>query len=86
MWAIKRDWTEIMEFSEKFIISMTHELQKCERYSTLTKAVRRIYPQAGDFKLGLDENGRMVRLKFGEAKRILRDVLGRQTDDLVDIT
>jgi aspartyl-tRNA synthetase len=86
MWAIKRDWKEIMEFSEKFIISMTHALQKRERYSTLTKAARRIYPRAGDFKLGLDENGRMVRLKFTEAKRILRDVLGRQTDDLVDIT
>jgi aspartyl-tRNA synthetase len=86
MWAIKRDWTEIMEFSEKFIISMTHALQNCERYSTLTKAARRIYPRAGDFKLGLDDKGRMVRLKFSEAKQILRDVLGRQTDDLVDIT
>jgi hypothetical protein len=86
MWAFKKDWTEIMEFSEKFIISMTHALQKRERYSALTKAAKRIYPRAGDFKLGLDENGHMVRLKFSEAKRILREVLGHQTDDLVDVT
>lgn len=75
-----------MDFSEKFIITMTNSLQKRGRYRPLIQAAKRIYPQAGDFKLGLDKNGHMLRLKFSEAKRILRETLGCQTGDLTDLT
>lgn len=86
LWAFERDWTEIMEFFEKFLIWMTEALRSRSKATTLVSYARRLYPQAGKYKLGLDSNGRMLRLKFSEAKRILREVLGVDTSDDIDVT
>ncbi|KAH7128966.1 hypothetical protein EDB81DRAFT_845947 [Dactylonectria macrodidyma] len=51
-------------------------LEKREKYRHQLALVRRLFPSAGRFKLSVDENGRLPRVTFRDAKRILREELG----------
>lgn len=83
---LKNDWTEILDLADNLLVSIIQSLQQQEKYTTLTNTAHRLYPGAGTFKLGLDENGKLFRVTFKEAKAILRDSLGLKTDVKDDFT
>lgn len=86
VFALQHDWTEIVELADSLLVFLIRSLQEREKYSALTQAARRLYPLAGTFKLGLNDNGKLTRIKFSEAKAILRDSLGWQSHDQDDLT
>lgn len=86
VFALKHDWTEILELADSLLVFIIRSLQEREKYNALTQAARRLYPSAGNFKLGLDANGKLIRVKFNEAKAILRDSLRLQSNDREDFT
>ena len=87
VFALKDDWAEILDFAEKLVISLSRSLQKCEKYRALTEVAQQLYPLATAFKLGLTPEGKLIQLKFSEAKKILRDSIGIQSaSDEEDLT
>jgi aspartyl-tRNA synthetase len=83
---LQHDWTEILELADSLLVFLIRSLQEHEKYNVLTQTAQRLYPLAGSFKLGLDDNGKLIRVKFSEAKAILRDSLGLQSNDQDDLT
>lgn len=83
---VKHDWEEILELTESTILFIIHNLQERQKYKSELDVARRLYPSAGGFRLGLDAKGRLIRITFKEAKRILRETIGRQTDDQEDFS
>ncbi|WQF89324.1 Class II Aminoacyl-tRNA synthetase/Biotinyl protein ligase (BPL) and lipoyl protein ligase (LPL) [Colletotrichum destructivum] len=83
---VKHDWEEILELTESTILFIIHNLQERQKYKSELDVARRLYPSAGGFRLGLDAKGRLIRITFKEAKRILREKIGRQTDDQEDFS
>lgn len=77
VFALKNDWTEILELADSLLVFLLQSLQEDDKYAKLTAAAQRLYPAAGSFKLGLDKNGKLPRVRFNEAKAILRDHLGK---------
>ncbi|KAI0895511.1 aspartate-tRNA ligase [Annulohypoxylon nitens] len=71
--TIKQDWVEIVDKVDTYIVFVISQLQKRERFQHLTSLAKKIYPSAGNFKLGLDAQGKLPRLKFSEAKKLLND-------------
>jgi hypothetical protein len=86
VFGLEHDWTEILQFAEKMLISIIHFLRECEKYKVLTEATQRLYPAAGIVRLGLNDQGGLLRIRFSEAKKILRDTLGRHSNDQDDLT
>jgi aspartyl-tRNA synthetase len=86
VFALQHDWTEVIDLADSLLVFLITSLQDRDKYSAHIQAARRLYPSAGSFKLGLDENGRLLRIKFSEAKAILRDSLGWQCNDQDDLT
>lgn len=83
---LTNSWIEILELANDLIISIIRSLQEREKYQTLVQSAKRLYPSAGGFTLGLDDNGSLIRITFSEAKVILRDRLGYISDDQHDLT
>jgi aspartyl-tRNA synthetase len=83
---LQHDWTEILELADSLLVFLIRSLQEREKYNVLTQTAQRLYPLAGSFKLGLDDNSKLIRVKFSEAKAILRDSLGLQSNDQDDLT
>lgn len=86
VFALKNDWTEILELADSLLVFLVRSLQEHDKYAKLTTAAHRLYPAAGSFKLGLDKNGKLPRVRFDEAKAILRDQLGKLGDVEQDLT
>ncbi|UKZ78315.1 hypothetical protein TrVFT333_006051 [Trichoderma virens FT-333] len=86
VFALKNDWTEILELADSLLVFIIKSLQEHDRYAKLTAAALRLYPTAGSFKLGLDKNGKLPRIRFDEAKAILRDQLGKLVHTEDDLT
>ncbi|KAL6887119.1 hypothetical protein GGI43DRAFT_417684 [Trichoderma evansii] len=86
VFALKNDWTEILELADSLLVFLVRSLQEHDKYAKLTAAAKRLYPAAGSFKLGLDKNGKLPRVRFDEAKAILRDQLGRIAHVEEDLT
>ncbi|KAI0201864.1 hypothetical protein F4808DRAFT_424084 [Astrocystis sublimbata] len=86
VFAIKNDWTEILDLADCLVSSVIEELQSVTQYRTLTEAVEQLYPAAGKFRLGRREDGKLLRVKFSEAKAIIRDNLRLETDVEGDLT
>ncbi|KAL7783567.1 hypothetical protein V8C37DRAFT_42929 [Trichoderma ceciliae] len=86
VFALKNDWTEILELADGLLVFLVRSLQEHDKYAKLTTAAQRLYPSAGSFKLGLDKNGKLPRVRFDEAKAILRDQLGKVADVQEDLT
>jgi len=83
---LQNDWTEILELADNLLVSLVRSLQEREKYNALTQVAKRLYPLAGTFKLGLNKSGKLIRVTFSDAKAILRDSLGYQSNDQVDLT
>ena len=83
---LKNDWLEILDFAEGLLIFLIQTLQKQDKYLSLIHTARTQYPRAGTLKLGLTEEGKLVRLTFLECKKILREALGLQSEDKDDLT
>ncbi|PSR84454.1 hypothetical protein BD289DRAFT_368613 [Coniella lustricola] len=83
---LKNDWTEILDLADNLLVSIIQSLQQLEKYITLTNTAHRLYPGAGTFQLGLDQNGKLFRVTFKEAKAILRNSLGLKSNDQDDFT
>ncbi|KAM0473923.1 hypothetical protein ACHAPX_007971 [Trichoderma viride] len=86
VFALKNDWTEILELADSLLVFLLRSLQEDDKYAKLTTAAQRLYPAAGSFKLGLDKNGKLPRVRFDEAKAILRDHLDRVANVEEDLT
>lgn len=86
VFALQNDWTEVLDLAEGILIFLTRSLQEREKYMALTQVARRLYPSAGTLRLGLDTDRKCLRIKFSEAKAILRESLGLQSDDKDDLT
>ncbi|EHK48429.1 hypothetical protein TRIATDRAFT_236434 [Trichoderma atroviride IMI 206040] len=86
VFALKNNWTEILELADSLLVFLLQSLQQDDRYTKLTTAAQRLYPAAGSFKLGLDKNGKLPRVRFDEAKAILRDHLGKVAHVEEDLT
>lgn len=86
VFALQRDWTEVIDVAEDLLISVIRSIEGLEKYRRLTLTAQRLYPSAGNFKLGLTENCKLLRVRFSEAKTILKNDLGSITQDHDDFT
>lgn len=83
--TFETDWEEITYSAERAFIHIIRGLQQLKNYKDLIETASKLYSSAGTFKLGLDERGNMFRLKFSEAKQLLRSA-GYPTEDEVDFS
>jgi hypothetical protein len=83
---LKNDWLEILDFAEGMLIFLIQTLQKRDKYLSLINTARTQYPKAGTLKMGLTAEGKLLRLKFLECKKILREALAMQSEDKDDLT
>ena len=79
--AFQDDYQEVVELIESMLVFVFRGLQQRKQHRDLIELVRRHYPSARPFCVGLDENGKVPRIAFLEAKRILREELGFDTND-----
>ncbi|PTB62253.1 class II aaRS and biotin synthetase [Trichoderma citrinoviride] len=86
VFALNNDWTEILELADSLLVFLLRSLQEDDKSARHTAAAQRLYPAAGSFKLGLDKNGKLPRVRFDEAKAILRDHLGKAAHVEEDLT
>lgn len=86
VFALQKDWTEVIDIAESLLISLIRSIQGLEKYQRLTLTAQRLYPSAGSFKLGLTDNGKLLRVRFSEAKTILKNDLGLITQNHDDFT
>ncbi|KAL8796251.1 MAG: hypothetical protein Q9195_001366 [Heterodermia aff. obscurata] len=80
------DYHEVVEMIESMLIFVFRGLQERKQYRYLTEIVERRYSPARQFRVGLDEHGKVPRIGFMEAKRVLREELGFEADDKKDFT
>lgn len=85
VFALKQDWTEIMDLAENVLTFLIQSLQQNDKYTNLIQVARRLYPLAGTLRLGSDEAGKIPKIKFRQAKAILRDYLKMETDFAQDL-
>ncbi|KAK5653279.1 hypothetical protein OQA88_9178 [Cercophora sp. LCS_1] len=79
--AFDNDYHEIVGLVELMVLFVFTELEEREPYRQLVEVVRRHYPSAKPFQLGIDEDCKVRRTTFLGAKRILREKVGGETDD-----
>jgi aspartyl-tRNA synthetase len=80
------DYYEVVETIESMLVFVFRGLQERRQYRYLTEIVKRLYPTARQFRIGLDEYGKVPRITFIEAKRVLREELGFEADDKRNFT
>ncbi|KAL6879904.1 hypothetical protein HDV57DRAFT_99060 [Trichoderma longibrachiatum] len=86
VFALDNDWAEILELADSLLVFLLRSLQEDDKIVKYTAAAQRLYPAAGSFKLGLDTNGKLPRVRFDEAQAILRDQLGKAAHVEEDLT
>ncbi|KAM3509007.1 hypothetical protein MY11210_006502 [Beauveria gryllotalpidicola] len=84
--AFHNDYHEVVDLIESMLVFVVNELQRRSQYKQLIEAVQKLYPRARPFCAGLDEHGKVPRITFLEAKRILREELGLASDDCKNFT
>lgn len=84
--VFRDDYHEVVEMIESMLVFVFRGLQERKQYRYLTENVKRLYPSASEFRIGLDEHGKVPRITFMEAKRILREELGFEADDKKNFT
>ncbi|KAI4175684.1 MAG: hypothetical protein LQ346_008030, partial [Caloplaca aetnensis] len=84
--VIQDDYHEVVEMIESMIVFVYRGLQERKQYRHLTETVEKFYPSARKFRISLDEHGKVPRITFLEARRILREELGFEADDTKDFT
>ena len=84
--VIQDDYHEVVEMIESMLVFVFRGLQEPRQYRYLIEIVERLYPSAKQFRVGLDEHGKIPRITFIEARRILREELGFKADNEKDLT
>ncbi|KAJ8123327.1 hypothetical protein ONZ43_g698 [Nemania bipapillata] len=83
---IERHWTELLDKGEDFFIFAIRQLQTREKFRNLTALAKRLSSSAGEIRLGLDGDGKMHRLTFSEAKRLLKSNGAQDINEEADLT
>ncbi|KAI6755962.1 hypothetical protein HG530_011698 [Fusarium avenaceum] len=84
---LQHSWEEVLHRAESLFIFIISGLQQREKYRELLSLAKRLHSTAGQFRLGTDANAHLPRVKFNEAKNLLRDRLGfAETNDYDDLT
>lgn len=83
--VLEESYYEVMDLMDSMIIFVLKGLQERKIYRDLIETVKNHHPSAKDFRIGLDENGRIPRISFKEAKRMLRDELGFKVENIDDL-
>lgn len=83
--VLEENYYEVMDLMDSMIVFVLKGLQERKKYRDLIEIVQNHYPTAQDFRIGLDEQGKIPRISFKEAKRMLRDELGFKTEDTDDL-
>ncbi|KAI9678983.1 MAG: hypothetical protein M1822_007409 [Bathelium mastoideum] len=84
--VFRDDYHEVVDLIESMLVFVFRGLQERQQYQHLIEIVRKLYTTRGEFRIGLDEHGKVPRITFPEAKRILREELGLETDDKKNFT
>lgn len=84
--VFQHDYHEVMELIESMLVFVLGELQQRKQYRHLIEAFKSLYPSTRDLKISLDKTGLVPRITFMEAKRILREELGFETEDNKNFT
>ncbi|TQV92501.1 hypothetical protein V2A60_007183 [Cordyceps javanica] len=84
--AFRHDYHEVVELIESMLLFVLNELQRRKQYKALIEAVQQIFPHTRPFRVGLDGQGKVIRITFLEAKRILREEIGLASDDCKNFT
>ncbi|USP79399.1 hypothetical protein yc1106_06673 [Curvularia clavata] len=84
--VFQNDYHEVMELIESMLVFVFRALQERTSYKHLIETFMNLYPSARDFKISLDKTGKVPRITFLEAKRILREELGFETQDNKNFT
>jgi aspartyl/asparaginyl-tRNA synthetase len=84
--VFQENYHEVVELIESMLLFVFRGLQERKQYRELTELVKKAYPSAREFRIGLDENGKVPRVSFLEAKRILREDLGFEADNKKNFT
>lgn len=82
---LKNDWLEVIDFAEGLLIFLVQDLQKSDKYRSLTQTALTLYSVTGTLKLGLTAEMKLLRLTFLECKELLRRTLGIQAEDKDDL-
>lgn len=83
--AFERDWTEVRDQAEALFIYMIRGLQEREKFKHLIPLAKKMWSSAGDFDLGLDDQGKLTKITFSEAKQLLKDDGELHVDDQGDL-
>ncbi len=72
------DGRVVMDLMESLIVYVVQTLQTSDKYKALTALARKMHSAYGeqDVNLGLDEQGKILRIKFADAKKIVREQVG----------
>ncbi|KAK6071360.1 aspartate-tRNA ligase [Seiridium cupressi] len=84
--AFDDDYYEVVNMIESMLVFVFRGLQERKQYRHLVEVIQRLYPSARPFRIGLDGQGKVPRVSFFEAKRILREELGFDTDSKKNFT
>ncbi|KAH2778176.1 hypothetical protein KXV54_003130, partial [Aspergillus fumigatus] len=84
--VLEENYYEVMDLMDSMIVFVLKGLQERKKYRDLIEIVQNHYPTAQDFRIGLDEQGKIPWISFKEAKRMLRDELGFKTEDTDDLS
>ncbi|CAG7962066.1 unnamed protein product [Penicillium salamii] len=80
------DYHEVVDLLESMLLFVFRELQGCKQYKQHIDAVQRLYPCGRPLRVGFDEHGKVPRITFTEAKRILREDMNLESDDSKNFT
>ena len=80
------NYHEVVEMIESMLVFVFRGLQERKQYQYLAEIVERRYPSARRFRAGLDAHGKVHRISFMEAKRVLGEQLGFEADHETDFT
>ncbi|KAE8161313.1 aspartate-tRNA ligase [Aspergillus tamarii] len=84
--AFEDDYQEVVDLIESMLVFVFKELQGRKQYRQLIALVQEMYPGVRPFRVGSDEHGKFPRITFLEAKRILREEIGVDSDDSKNFT
>lgn len=84
--AFQDDYHEVIDMAESLLVFIIRQLQERREYQRLTNVAKLLYPSAGTFRLGLDAQGKVPRITFMEAKKLLKEELGTNVDEQADFS
>jgi aspartyl-tRNA synthetase len=84
--VFQEDYHEVVDMMESMLLFVFKGLQERKQYRNLIETVKKYYPAAREFRVGLDEHGKVPRISFMQAKHLLREELGLNADDNQDLT